>query len=205
MQLTHPIVLASANAGKLAEIQQYFADIPVKLCLQTDFQILSAPETAATFVENALQKARHVSRLTGLPAIADDSGLIVDALQGAPGLYSARYAGPNATDHDNIHKLLLELANVPPPHRTARFYSVMVYLASAEDPMPIIAQGVWEGSILLQPQGAGGFGYDPIFYVPEQQCSAAELSIEHKNQLSHRGQALQQLKAQLWFLLKPQA
>jgi len=154
---------------------------------------LDAEETGATFVENAILKARNAALHCQLPAIADDSGLVVDALNGAPGVISARYAGIGASDHDNVYKLLRELAGVPAELRTARFICVMVFMEHANDPCPVIAQGIWEGRILDHAVGENGFGYDPVFWVPEQHCSSAELSPDLKNSLSHRGQALKQL------------
>ena len=185
------IVLASGNQGKIKEIQQILAGhciVP-----QTQLAISEVEETGTTFVENALIKARHAARHCRLPAIADDSGLAVDALNGAPGVISARYAGPNADDRQNLQKLLTEMAGVPDAQRTARFICVMVFMLHADDPFPLIAKGVWEGRILFEPVGENGFGYDPVFWVPEYCCSSAELPAEIKNRLSHRGQALKQL------------
>ena len=192
------VVLASSNRGKLREINQLIAGLGLEAVPQTDFDVPDADETGLSFVENAILKARHAARLTGLPAIADDSGLEVDALNGAPGIYSARYAcesetGEGATDASNIEKLLLELTDAPEAKRTARFQCLMVYMRHAKDPTPLICQGTWEGRILLAPQGDNGFGYDPVFWVPSEQCSSAELAPEVKNRLSHRGQALAQL------------
>ncbi len=160
---------------------------------QSDFDVPDADETGLTFVENAILKARHAAQLTGLPAIADDSGLEVDALNGAPGIYSSRFAGGGASDADNLQKLLAELKEVPEDQRTARFQCLMVFMSHAEDPTPLICQGSWEGRILFAPQGENGFGYDPLFWVPGEQCTSAELPSELKNRLSHRGQALQKL------------
>ena len=191
------IVLASGNAGKLAELQTILADWGVELLPQSQFSVSDVAETGLSFVENALIKARHACEATGLPAIADDSGIEVDALQGEPEIYSARYSGqqgPDADTHNNT-KLLQELEQVPSEARTARFQCVIVYMRFARDPMPLICQGTWEGSILFAPQGENGFGYDPLFYVPQHDCSSAELSPQIKNSLSHRGKALQQLKA----------
>ena len=191
------IVLASGNAGKLAELQTILADWGIELLPQSRFAVSDVAETGLSFVENALIKARHACEATGLPAIADDSGIEVDALQGEPGIYSARYSGhtgPDADNHNNA-KLLKELEQVPTEARTARFQCVIVYMRFARDPMPLICQGTWEGSILFAPQGENGFGYDPLFYVAQHDCSSAELSPEIKNSLSHRGQALKQLKA----------
>ena len=189
------IVLASNNAGKIKEIQALLPDYSI--IPQAEFVQTEAEETGLTFVENALLKARHAAQHTNLPVIADDSGLVVDALNGEPGIYSARYAGIGANDKDNNDKLLLELAGVPFAERTARFICVIVMLEHAVDPMPHITQGVWEGNIFMHPQGANGFGYDPLFWVPGHDCSSAELPPEVKNSLSHRGQALRQLALML--------
>ncbi|MBT9098777.1 RdgB/HAM1 family non-canonical purine NTP pyrophosphatase [Methylovulum psychrotolerans] len=191
--LGQQIVLASGNAGKIREIQAILAGQVI--VPQAAFNVAECPETGCTFVENALLKARNAALQSGLPAIADDSGLIVDALHGAPGVRSARYAGEAASDQDNVQKLLSALADVPDGQRTARFVCVLALLQHAEDPCPLIAQGVWEGHILRQPVGERGFGYDPVFWVAEQQCSSAQLPAELKNALSHRGQALRQLLA----------
>jgi XTP/dITP diphosphohydrolase len=191
------IVLASNNPGKAREIGQLLADQAIEIVPQSDFGVPEAEETGLTFVENAILKARNAAQHTGLPAIADDSGLEVDALNGAPGIYSARYAGPGASDEQNLQKLLADLEDVPDPQRTARFQCLMVYLRHALDPTPLICQGTWEGRITRQPAGANGFGYDPVFYVPDQGCTAAQLPAEVKNRLSHRGQALRQLVARL--------
>ena len=187
------IVLASNNAGKVREINQLLASERIEVVPQKAFNIPDAVEDGLSFVENAIKKARHASSLSGLPAIADDSGIEVDALSGAPGIYSARFAGPGCTDQDNNTKLLEQLQGVPDAERTARFQCLLVYLRHADDPTPIICQGTWEGMILHAPSGENGFGYDPLFFVPEQGCSSAELSPETKNQLSHRGQALRKL------------
>ncbi len=191
------IVLASSNAGKLREFNQLLGGLHIEVLPQSRFNVSDADETGLTFVENALLKARHAAQHTGLPALADDSGLEVDALQGAPGIYSARYAGPGASDAANLEKLLGALKDVPEQNRGARFQCVLVYLRHALDPTPLICQGSWEGRILREPRGANGFGYDPVFYVPTHSLSAAELSPEIKNSLSHRGQALRQLLAGL--------
>lgn len=191
------MVLASNNPGKLREMQQLLAASAFDVVPQSAFAVGEVAETGLSFVENALIKARFVAESTGLPALADDSGLEVDFLEGAPGIYSARYAGQQASDEDNVEKLLAALEGVPEAYRRARFQCVIVYLRHAVDPTPLIAQGTWEGAILTEPQGHNGFGYDPVFYVPEHQCSAAELSAEQKNRLSHRGQALNQLLRQL--------
>lgn len=164
---------------------------------QTEMGVTDIPETGLTFVENAILKARHACQTTGLPAIADDSGLAVAALNGAPGIYSARYAGANAKAPDNIKKLLTELKDIPIAARQACFHCVLVYLSHAEDQTPLICHGMWHGSILTAAQGEGGFGYDPVFFVPAEKKSAAELSLASKNRLSHRGQALRQLMKNL--------
>ena len=187
------IVLASSNAGKVREINQLLNGSGLVVVPQSTFNIPDADETGLTFVENAILKARHAAELSGLPAIADDSGLEVDALNGAPGIYSARFSGPGATDEKNLHKLLDELQDVPQEKRSARFQCLMVYMQHAKDPTPIICQGTWEGMIALAPEGENGFGYDPVFFVPTHQCTSAQLPAETKNQLSHRGQALQKL------------
>ncbi|EGH00055.1 Nucleoside 5-triphosphatase RdgB (dHAPTP2C dITP2C XTP-specific) [gamma proteobacterium IMCC2047] len=187
------IVLASSNQGKLREIQQVLAHLDMQLVPQSEFNVSDADETGLSFVENAIIKARHAARTSGLPALADDSGLEVDALQGKPGIYSARFAGEKATDGDNIQKLLSELEGVDSPQRSARFRCVLVYMRHADDPSPIIAEGSWEGFILDEQRGQNGFGYDPVFYIPEHQRAAAELEPEVKNQHSHRARALAQL------------
>lgn len=194
MTTTSSIVLASSNQGKISELNDLLNPLGYSIRTQGEWQIEDAEETGLTFVENALIKARHAARATGLPALADDSGLAVDALNGAPGIYSARYAGSQATDAKNVIKLLDAMQNVADEQRTARFICVLVYLCHADDPTPIICQGEWEGKILDAPAGKGGFGYDPVFYVPERGCSAAELSKEEKGLLSHRGKALAQLR-----------
>ncbi|MEJ2466997.1 MAG: RdgB/HAM1 family non-canonical purine NTP pyrophosphatase [Candidatus Thiodiazotropha sp.] len=187
------IVLASNNAGKVREINQLLASEQIEVVAQKAFNIPDAVEDGLSFVENAIKKARHAASLSGQPAIADDSGIEVDALSGAPGIYSARFAGADASDEENLQKLLERLADVPEAKRSARFQCLMVYMRHAEDPTPLICQGTWEGRILFEPRGENGFGYDPIFYVPTHDCSSAELPAEVKNRLSHRGQALQKL------------
>ncbi len=182
------IVLASGNPGKIREIQAILADHPI--VPQSQFQVVEVDETGKTFVENAILKARNAAFHSGLPAIADDSGLAVDYLHGAPGVISARYAGSDASDQDNVDKLLKELAGVPFEQRTARFICVIVFIEHAEDPCPVIAQGTWEGRILDEPVGDNGFGYDPVFWVPEFECASAQLTSEVKNAISHRGKAL---------------
>ena len=188
------IVLASNNTKKVNELSSILSKFGFQLKKQAEFNLPDAVENGLSFVENAIIKARHASRLTGLPAIADDSGLEVDALDGCPGIYSARYAGPDATDERNNSKLLDALKGCIEPERTARYRCVIVYLRYPTDPMPIICHGTWEGSILQMPRGDGGFGYDPLFWVTREKCSAAELSAERKAELSHRSQALLQLK-----------
>ncbi len=187
------IVLASGNPGKIREMGEVLAEVDLRIASQTDFGIPEAEETGLTFVENAIIKARHACAHTGLPAIADDSGLEVDALHGAPGIYSSRYAGPGAGDRDNLDKLLGAMAGVPDGQRGARFQCLMVYMEHEADPTPLICQGTWEGEILHAPRGTGGFGYDPVFYVPTHHCASAELPPAVKNRLSHRGQALRRL------------
>jgi len=191
------VVLASSNPGKVREFNELLAGHRIEVVPQSQFGVQDADETGLTFVENAILKARNAARHTGLPAIADDSGLEVDALKGAPGIYSARYAGAGAGDQANLEKLLAELEDVPEAGRSARFRCLMVYLRHADDPTPLICQGTWEGRILTTPRGSNGFGYDPVFFVPTHDCSAAELEPVVKNALSHRGQALRQLVAAL--------
>lgn len=191
------IVLATNNQGKVKELQELLASAGFNVVAQSEYQVPDADETGLTFIENAIIKARHTAELTGLPAIADDSGLAVDALGGAPGIYSARYSGEGATDQKNNQKLLEALSNVPPEKRTAYFYCALVFMRHANDPTPIICLGKWNGTILNAPSGQGGFGYDPLFYVPELGCSAADLTREHKSKISHRGQALTELMKKL--------
>ncbi len=191
------IVLASGNPGKIREIQAILAPFGVRILPQTAFAIPEIEETAPTFVENALIKARNAARYAGLPALADDSGLEVEALNGAPGVYSARYAGPGADDALNNAKLLEALTGLEEKDRGARFRCVLVFVRHPYDPSPLIAEGTWEGVITTQPRGEGGFGYDPLFYLPELGRTAAQLAAEEKNRLSHRGKALQRL-LELW-------
>ena len=196
------IVLASNNKGKVREFGEMLAMLNMEVVPQASFNIEDADETGLTFVENAIIKARHASSIAGLPAIADDSGLEVDFLKGAPGIYSARYsdmenAGKDATDEKNLLKLLDALKDAPEEKRTARFQCVLVYMRHAEDPTPIICQGTWEGIITTERHGDNGFGYDPIFYVPEYNCTSAQLKSEQKNKLSHRGIALAALVKKL--------
>ncbi len=191
------IVLASGNPGKLREFAQILSEFHLDVVPQSQFNVPDVPETGLSFVENALIKARNAAQHTGLPAMSDDSGIEVDALNGAPGIYSARFAGEHATDDDNNALLLEKLKGVPDEQRTARYHCVIVYMQHANDPMPLICQGTWEGRILHEPRGENGFGYDPFFYVPTHHCAAAQLPPEVKNQLSHRGQALRALQAAL--------
>jgi XTP/dITP diphosphohydrolase len=191
------IVLASNNKGKVREFGQMLSTLNMEVLPQATFNIEDADETGLTFVENAIIKARHASAIAGLPAIADDSGLEVDALNGAPGIYSARYSGEGATDEKNLLKLLNALKGLPEEKRTARFQCVLVYMRHAEDPTPLICQGTWDGIIITEPQGENGFGYDPIFYIPEYNCTSAQLPSEQKNKLSHRGIALKALVKKL--------
>lgn len=192
---TRQVVLASGNAGKLAELDRILSPLGVELLSQAQFNVVEAEETGLTFVENAILKARAACAQTGLPAIADDSGLEVDALRGAPGIHSARYSGDG--DAGNNLKLLAALADVPPDERTARFQCALVYLRHAKDPTPLICSGSWDGEILLEARGNEGFGYDPLFYVPEYRCSAAELDAGIKNRISHRARACSLLLAAL--------
>jgi XTP/dITP diphosphohydrolase len=187
------LVVATGNAGKVAELRAIFSDLPLTLRLQSEFSVAPAQETGATFLENALLKARAASAQTGLPALADDSGLAVEALDGAPGVHSARYDDSGEDDANN-RKLLRALQGIPSSARTAHFFCVLVLLRHAADPVPLIAQGCWQGRILEAPQGAGGFGYDPLFLVPERNCSAAELEASEKNRLSHRARAAAALR-----------
>jgi XTP/dITP diphosphohydrolase len=191
------MVFASSNVGKINEIKNLLKPFHLDVIPQSDLNVEDADETGLTFIENALIKARHAAEVTGLPSLADDSGLIVHALNGAPGIYSARYAGKNAGSHQNIEKLLLALESIPDEQRTAAFYCVLVFLSSADDPTPLICEGIWQGHILKMPHGENGFGYDPVFYDTQQKCSAAQLPMEIKNRISHRGQALQLLLKKL--------
>lgn len=191
------IVLASSNADKVREINAMLAEHEVRIISQSEFNVPAVAETGLTFVENALIKARNAARHTGLPAIADDSGIELDALNGLPGIYSARYAGADADDEANLEKLIEEVRKLPEEQRQARFVCLMVYLRHAEDPIPLIAEGIWEGVAVTTPRGKNGFGYDPMFYVPAHHCTSAELPPDTKNRLSHRGQALRRLVTQL--------
>ena len=188
MSFPPKIVLASGNQGKVREFTALFADYGVNVVAQKELGVEDVPETGTTFVENAIIKARHAATVTGLPAIADDSGLVVDALGGAPGIYSARYAGHDALDSDNIDKLLTALAQQE--NRTAHFFCTLVFMRHADDPVPLVSQGKWQGEILKAREGDGGFGYDPIFHVPTHGCTAAQLEKSEKNRISHRGNAL---------------
>ncbi|QBQ53164.1 RdgB/HAM1 family non-canonical purine NTP pyrophosphatase [Nitrosococcus wardiae] len=187
------IILASNNPGKLREMGEILSKLSMEVISQSAFKVPEVAETGLSFVENALIKARNAARHTGLAAIADDSGLEVDALDGQPGIHSARYAGPNATDRENLEKLLENLKEVAKNQLNVRYQCVIVYMRHWQDPTPRICQGTWEGQIISPPQGSGGFGYDPIFYLPERHCTAAELPPAEKNRLSHRGKALRAL------------
>jgi XTP/dITP diphosphohydrolase len=191
------VVLATGNMGKVKELASMLSGLGIEVLPQSEFNVSEVPETGTTFVENAIIKARHAAKQTGLPAIADDSGLAVDALGGAPGVYSARYSGDQATDQTNIIKLLDAMANIPTDKRQAKFLCVLVFMRHFDDPTPIICQGEWLGEITTQQHGENGFGYDPVFWVEDHNCSSAQLSPEQKNALSHRGKALKLLLVQL--------
>jgi len=191
------LVLASGNKGKLAELNRMLEPKSIQVIAQSEFKIPDADETGLTFIENAIIKARHAAKLSGLPALADDSGLEVDALKGAPGIYSARFSGSGSTDQTNNTKLLQELADLPETQRTARFHCVLALMKHENDPTPLICHGVWEGRILSEPSGDNGFGYDPLFFAFDQECASANLTPAVKNKVSHRGQAMAQLIAQL--------
>lgn len=193
--MTKTLVLATGNPGKVNELANMLSPLNINVLPQSDFNVGEVAETGTTFVENAIIKARHAAKITGMPAIADDSGLEVDGLNGAPGVYSARFAGESASDQDNIDKLLNELADNP--NRKARFWCVLVLMRHADDPTPLICSASWEGEITQTQNGEGGFGYDPVFFVPTLNCTSAELTKEQKNAISHRGQALQNLLQQL--------
>ncbi|MQX52408.1 RdgB/HAM1 family non-canonical purine NTP pyrophosphatase [Alcanivorax sediminis] len=191
------LVLASGNKKKLAELQNLLAPLNIDVVAQSEFEVPEADETGTTFVENAIIKARNACKYTGLPAIADDSGIQVAALRGAPGVFSARFAGVGATDEKN-NKLLVELlSDMPEVNRDARYVAVLVLMTHEDDATPIICQGTWDGEIVLEPQGDQGFGYDPHFFVPEKGCTAAQLPAQEKNAISHRGKAMEKLLAQL--------
>ncbi|MFV0490028.1 MAG: XTP/dITP diphosphatase [Vibrio fluvialis] len=187
------IVLATGNQGKVREMADLLADFGFDVVAQSEFNVSEVAETGTTFIENAIIKARHAAKETGLPAIADDSGLEVDYLGGAPGVYSARYAGEDASDQQNLEKLLDAMKDVPEAQRSARFHCVLVLMRHENDPTPLVCHGKWEGRILTQAHGSNGFGYDPIFFVPEENCASAQLEPVRKKQLSHRGQALKKL------------
>lgn len=191
------MVLASGNRGKLAEFQSLLATLDIAVLPQSELAVPEAAETGLSFVENAIIKARNAARHTGLPALADDSGLEVDALDGAPGIHSARFAGDHGDDAANNRKLLSLMKDVPDDKRSARFQCVLVYLRRAEDPVPLICQGTWQGLIARQPGGDGGFGYDPLFFVPGRGCTVAELPADAKNRISHRARAMANLAASL--------
>lgn len=196
------IVLASSNQGKIKEFNQLMVEFGVQVVPQSEFHLPSVEETGLSFVENALLKARYAAQHTGLAALADDSGIEVDALQGAPGIYSARFAGEGATDAENNQLLIKRLAELPQLPRTARYHCVIVFMRHATDPMPLICQGTWAGTITFEAQGSQGFGYDPYFYVPTHRCTAAALPPDIKNQISHRAQAFQQFK-RAWQEINP--
>ncbi len=191
------VVLASSNPSKANEIRKIFNGFPIRLIAQSDFAVPDVEETGSTFMENAIIKARHATCYSGLPALGDDSGLVVPALNGEPGIFSSRYAGKNADDADRIKKLVTELKKIKSADRTAFFYCAVALMRNERDPAPIIGYGMWEGEILSEPRGNKGFGYDPIFYVPTHECSAGELEEPVKNAISHRGQALAALKVAL--------
>ncbi len=193
--MTKTLVLATGNPGKVNELANMLSPLNINVLPQSDFNVGEVAETGTTFVENAIIKARHAAKITGMPAIADDSGLEVDGLNGAPGVYSARFAGESASDQDNIDKLLNELADNQ--NRKARFWCVLVLMRHADDPTPLICSASWEGEITQTQNGEGGFGYDPVFFVKEQNCTSAELTKEQKNAVSHRGQALKKLLLEL--------
>ncbi|GAM64479.1 nucleoside 5-triphosphatase rdgB [Vibrio ishigakensis] len=197
MSASQKLVLATGNQGKVREMASLLADFGFDVRAQNEFNVSEVAETGTTFIENAIIKARHAAKETGLPAIADDSGLEVDFLQGAPGIYSARFAGEGASDQQNLDKLLQEMQGVATEERSARFHCVLVYMRHAEDPTPIVCHGKWEGRILEEAHGENGFGYDPVFFVPEDGCASAELAPQRKKELSHRGKALTQLFQEL--------
>ena len=187
------IILATSNPGKIEEIRALSKSLPIQWVLQSELNIPDIEETGKTFIENAILKARHAATLSGLPALADDSGLVVNALDGRPGIYSARYVGKNATAEMRNQKLLEELKGVADEERSASYHCILALVESENDPVPLICHGIWEGRIAHKPCGKNGFGYDPIFYVPTHDCSAAELKTDEKNRISHRGQVMQQL------------
>ncbi|AQQ00244.1 RdgB/HAM1 family non-canonical purine NTP pyrophosphatase [Pseudoalteromonas sp. SG45-5] len=193
--MSKTLVLATGNLGKVNELANMLRPLEINVVPQSDFNVSDVAETGTTFIENAIIKARHAAKITGMPAIADDSGLEVDGLNGAPGVYSARFAGAQASDQDNIDKLLIDLGDNPV--RSARFWCVLVLMRHASDPTPLVCSASWEGEITLTQNGNGGFGYDPVFFVPTLNCTSAELTKEQKNAVSHRGQALQKLLLEL--------
>ncbi len=203
--MSQQIVLASGNQGKIAEIQAMLQHHDIEVISQSFFDVPDIEETGTTFIENAIIKARHAAKITGLPAIADDSGLEVDAINGQPGVYSARYAGLPSNDTLNTKKLLNALDGIPEKKRSARFHCLMIFMAHATDPSPLIGQGTWEGRIAFQEAGDNGFGYDPVFYSPEHQCVSAELTATIKNRVSHRALALNQLMPQITDYFSKQA
>lgn len=191
------LVLASSNPGKLRELSALLGESRYKIIPQTDFNVPEVAETGTTFVENAIIKARHAAQYTGLAALADDSGIVIDALNGEPGVHSARFSGSDASDESNNILLVEKLRCVPEAQRSARYQTVIVYMRNAADPSPIICEGSWEGIMVLEAKGSGGFGYDPYFYLPDYGCTSAELSADEKNRISHRGQALRLLLEKL--------
>jgi XTP/dITP diphosphohydrolase len=191
------LVLASSNPGKLRELSALLDESRYRIIPQADFNVPEVAETGTTFVENAIIKARHAAQYTGLAALADDSGIVIDALNGEPGVHSARFSGSDASDESNNTLLVEKLRSVPEAQRSARYQAVIVYMRNAADPSPIICEGSWEGIIVLEAKGSGGFGYDPHFYLPDYGCTSAELSADEKNRISHRGQALRLLLEKL--------
>lgn len=191
------LVLASSNPGKLRELSALLDESRYKIIPQADFNVPEVAETGTTFVENAIIKARHAAQYTGLAALADDSGIVIDALNGEPGVHSARFSGSDASDESNNILLVEKLRSVPEAQRSARYQAVIVYMRNAADPSPIICEGSWEGIMVLEAKGSGGFGYDPYFYLPDYGCTSAELSADEKNRISHRGQALRLLLEKL--------
>jgi len=191
------IIFGSHNQGKIREIKHALLPLSITVQSLAEINAEEIPETGLTFIENAILKARYAAKITGLPALADDSGLLVNALRGNPGIYSARFAGPKASSNENIQKLLDLLQEVGDEERNAHFYCVLAYLSHAEDPEPLICEGIWQGRILKKQQGENGFGYDPIFFDPNENMSAAEFPLDKKNQISHRGKAIQCLLQRL--------
>ena len=191
------IVLATNNLNKVREINELFQESIYKIIPQSEFKVTEVEETGKTFIENALIKARNAAKYTDLPVIADDSGIEVDALDGRPGIFSARYSGIGATEKDNLTKLIKDIKHIDRKNCQAKFICAMVYIANENDPNPIIVEGIWKGYVITKPRGVNGFGYDPIFYVPEYECTSAELDRKKKNQLSHRGQAIRKLTKKL--------